>query len=594
MTALPHEIRAVLAGADTGLAALMKALSAAEHALVDAPEVAIGLSSNVTIDLLGLFLRREAALAGVRARIVLGNYDDPIGDIERFVEAGVERVVLLPFFDNILPAFEARAAICEPDMLAAKEEEFRTRYRLALAAGNRFTSIQLGLLHRMWPATVPDGRDAVALLVDRFNEMLCEEAKRHANVQLIDVGESIATVGRAAAFDRRFYLRSKAPYAAPLLSDFAARLAAGTRGFGTRFLKVLALDCDNTLWGGVVGEDLVAGVKLDPYDYPGNVFWRVQQAIAALERQGVLLCLCTKNNPADVEEMFDHHPHMVLKSAQIAARRVNWTDKVTNLIDLAAELNVGLDSMVFLDDSSVEAEAVRTRLPQVTMIQVPTALPNYPAAIDGIARLFLGAGASEGGPAKTEQYRIRTAAAEARSAFSSHEDYLTSLELQAVLGMNRPTEAPRIAELSQKSNQFNLTTHRYTQLEVETLMAADDADVFSITVRNRFGDSGLTGILVVRYRGEVAEVENFLMSCRVLGQGIEFSLWEAVLARIRARGSTSIEAAFVATAKNAQVSDFYDRLSLTLTDDNGTIRRYSKAVDGFAPPSSSWVRVLNV
>ncbi|MBC9030947.1 HAD-IIIC family phosphatase [Sphingomonas sp. JC676] len=588
---MPPEVRCVLANADTPIAQLIKAVTAAERALADAPEVAIGLSSNATIDMLGLYLRREAALVGVRARIVMGNYDDPIGDFERFAREGVERVILVPIFDNVLPAFEAQVATLPSQALTAKEAELRARYSLALERGRSFRSVQLGLYHRLGVSAVPDSEDAVTAWIQRFNAMLREEAARHANVQLIDIAASVAAIGHRVAFDRRFYLRSKAPYSAALLSDLATRLAAGTRGFGTRFIKALALDCDNTLWGGVVGEDLVAGVKLDPHDYPGNVFWRTQQAIAGLERQGLLLCLCTKNNPADVEEMFTHHPHMVLKNTQIAARRVNWTDKVTNLRELAAELNIGLDSFIFLDDSSVEAEAVRTRLPQVTMVQVPQTLSDYPAVIDEIARLFLGAGISESGGSKTEQYRLRAAAAEAQSAFATHEDYLASLELEAALHLDRPTEAARIAELSQKSNQFNLATRRYTQLEIEQLMAAPDAQVFSITVRNRFGDSGLTGVLVLRYEDEVARVENFLMSCRVLGQGIEFSLWTAVIERARAGGAVRIEADFIASAKNAQVRDFYDRLGLELLDDNAGTRRYRRALTGFTPPSSSWVKV---
>ena len=590
---LPPDLRATLVDPGTTLAQLIKAVAAAEHALAEVPEVVIGLSSNATIELLGLYLRREAVVAGVRARLVMGNFDDPIGDFERFAQAGVERVVLLPFFDNILPAFEAQVPLLPAETLAAKEAELRARLGLALAAGHGFRSVQLGLFHRFGLSAAADGEDAVAALIERFNIMLRGTAAGHANVQLVDVAASVTAVGHAAAFDRRFYWRARAPYSAALLAELAARLAAGTRGFGTRFIKALAIDCDNTLWGGIVGEDLLAGVKLDPHDYPGNVFWRVQQTIAALENQGLLLCLCSKNNPADVEAMFADHPHMVLKAGQLAANRVNWTDKVTNLRELAAELNIGLDSFIFLDDSPVEVNAVRTQLPQVTTIQVPAALPDYPAAIDGIARLFLGAGVSEAGSSRTEQYRHRAAAAEARSAFSSHEDYLASLELEAALGIDRLADAPRIAELTQKSNQFNLTTRRHTRLEIEQLMAAADRQVFAISVRNRFGDSGLTGVIVVRHDGETAHIDNFLMSCRILGQGIETAFWNAVIDRLRTAGSAWVEAEFIASARNAQVRELYDRLGLALRDDTSGRRRYRQALAGFAPPTSSWVKVTN-
>ena len=588
---LPADVRDVLVHAAPPIGQLMKALAEAERALADSPEVTIGLSSNATIDLLGLYLRREAVLAGVRARIVMGSYDDPIGDMERFADTGVQRVVLLPFFDNVLPAFEAQAATLPAELLAAKETELRTRYALALERARTFASVQFGLYHRFGVSAAPDGEDQVAALIERFNAMLRIEAARHANVQLVDIAASVTAVGHHAAFDRRFYLRAKAPYSAALLSDLAAKLAAGTRWFGTRFVKALALDCDNTLWGGILGEDLVAGVKLDPHDYPGNVFWRVQQAISGLERQGLLLCLCTKNNPSDVEAMFADHPHMVLKDTQIAAKRVNWTDKVANLRDLASELNIGLDSFIFLDDSPVEVEAVRARLPQVTVVQVPLALPDYPAAIEEIARLFLGAGASQGGASKTEQYRLRAEAAEAKSAFASHEDYLMSLGLEVTLNVDRLTEAPRIAELSQKSNQFNLTTRRYTQLEIEALMTAPDARIVSISVRNRFGDSGLTGMAVLRHEGEIARIDTLLMSCRILGQGIEDAFWAVIVERARTSEALAIEAEFIPSAMNAQVRDLYDRLGLDLLDDTAGTRRYRRALAGFMPPVPPWVKV---
>jgi FkbH-like protein len=591
---IPSDVRVVLENRAAPLAQVLKAVSVAERALGDAPQVTIGLSASVTVELLGLYLRREAALAGLKARIVSGNYDDPIGDIERFAQEGVERVVLFPFFDNILPSFEARLATLGPEELDAKESELRGRYRLALERAKGFKSVQLTLYHRFGAQVTPDGTDAVTEGLARFNAMLRDEAGRAPNVQLVDIVPSIETIGRTAAFDRRFYFSSKAPYSAATLSHVAFRLAAGTRSFGTRYYKALALDCDNTLWGGVIGEDLLGGIKLDPYDHPGNVFWRVQQTIAGLERRGVILCLCTKNNPADVEEVFRSHPHMVLSDRQIAARRINWTDKVSNLEDLAAELNIGLDSFVFLDDSPVEAESVRARLPMVKMVQVPRTLSDFPTAVEEIERLFLGAGVSVEGASKTEQYRMRAAAAQGQASFDSHEEYLASLEIEAELHIDHPAEATRISELSLKSNQFNLTTRRYSEGEVLAMMEAADAAVLSVTVRNKFGNSGLTGILILKFAEGAARVENFLMSCRVLGQGVEFSLWRAVIGLCRARGADRIEAEYLPTPKNAQVRDFYDRLGLTLVGDEDGSRRYSRALSGFEPPFSPWIKVKNV
>jgi FkbH-like protein len=589
---LGEEVKAVLADRAAPLPALVKAVSAGEKALAEAPETAIGLSANVTIDLLGLFLRREALLAGQRARIVAGGYDDPVGDVERFAAEGVERMLLVPFFDNLLPSFEAQAAVLGEEAVEAKLAEVRARLALALDRASGFKSVWIALAHRFGAAPAT-GSDAAGAAIERFNALLRAEAEGRPNVQLVEIGSLAAELGRAAAYDGRFYFRSKAPYSAALLSALAARLARVSRGFGAWFYKALALDCDNTLWGGIIGEDLVEGIKLGPYDAPGNIFWRVQQTISGLEKQGLILCLCTKNNPADVEEVFKNHPEMVLKDGQIAARRVNWNDKVSNLQSLAEELNIGLDSFIFLDDNPVEAEAVRTRLPMVRMIEVPAALPDYPRVVEEIAELYLAGGVSADSRSKTEQYRQRAAAAEAKSAFASHEEYLASLGLEVELHVDRPAEAPRISELSMKSNQFNLTTERWDEGAVRGFMAAQDAEIVSVTVRNKFGNSGLTGIVLLRFDGEVARVGNFLMSCRVLGQGVEFSLWNVVAARCRARGCTRIEAEYRPSAKNAQVADFYDRLGLTPIGDEGRARRYGADLAAFDPHISSWIRVIH-
>jgi FkbH-like protein len=585
--------RIVLSDGSAPLAHVLKEVSTAESTLQSAPAAKIGISASITVDLLGLFLRREAVLAGIRAEILRGEFDDPIGDMERFEEAGADRAILLPFFDNVLPAFEARIRAVDDALVTAKLAELRGRYRLALDRAPSFKGVQLALYHRFGSPAAADGVDAASQVIDRFNDMLRDEAARHRNVQLIDIEGAVQQVGRTAAYDHRFHLRAKAPYSPILLSELAKRLADASRGFGTYFYKAIALDCDNTLWGGVIGEDLLEGIKLDPFDYPGNVFWRVQQELSALESSGLLLCLCTKNNPADVEEVFRKHPHMVLKEEQIVARRVNWQDKVTNLRELAAELNIGLDSMMFLDDSPVEAESVRSRLPMVRMLQVPPALPAYPAILEQVRTLYAAGGISAESRAKTEQYRMRAAAIETQAEFASHEEYLASLEIKVELHVDMASEIPRISELSMKSNQFNLTTRRYSEAEVRALMEGASSEVISITVGNKFGSAGLTGIAILRYDRDVALVDNFLMSCRVLGQGVELSVWSTILERCRARNCAFLEADFLPTAKNAQVAGFYDRLGLELISDDNGHKRYRRAVHGFEPPTSPWIDIAH-
>ena len=526
----------------------------------------VGVSSSITAELLGTYLRKHAAVNHIRLEPVQGNYDDSLGDMERFAAEGIEQVVLLYFLDSLMPSLETSLPRLDAGLMQAKEAEFQSRMQLTLAAADKFEVIYISTLHRVTISSNQSSPDAVDELVARLNAELRREAALHANVRIIDTQKLITEVGAHAAFDARFYFRSMAPYTARYFDAFAAAIASASRGFGSYFFKMLALDCDNTLWGGIVGEEGVGGLQLAPYGFPGNIYWRAQNEIANLEQSGVLLCLCTKNNPGDVEEVFSAHPSMVLRPSQIVARRVNWSDKAQNLRELAAELDLGLDSIVFLDDSDFECNAVRSQLPQVRTYQVPKNLPEYALVLSEISRLFLAGGVSVESRSKTKQYQQRSMAVAVKAQFGSQEEYLRSLNLRALLALNAKESTARISELSQKSNQFNLTTRRYSEREIVDSMSSADTEVYSLVVLDRFGDAGLTGVVIMRYMGRTAHVESFFMSCRVIGRGVEFSIWEYLTRQAAARGCDEMLAQYKPTARNSLVERFFDELGMQRVD----------------------------
>ncbi|HJV22369.1 MAG TPA: HAD-IIIC family phosphatase [Holophagaceae bacterium] len=589
----PNPALVVLADPAATLSRILGALEELERPGHGLPELAFGVSANVVLEVLGPFLRREARLRGVVLRVVPGNFDDPVGDVDRFLAGGVAQMVLLPFFDNLLPAFEAQAPLLPPEILDGKEAEFRGRYRLALQRAAGMNAVYLVAPHRYLPPVTPGG-DAADGLLQRFHQALREEAAAFPNVRWIEARELVSRLGRARAFDDRFYFSAKAPYTAAFMAELARAVACASRGFGTAFHKVLVLDCDNTLWGGVIGEDLLEGIRLGPFEHPGNIFWRVQQEFADLEQNGVLLCLCTKNNPADVDEVLTRHPHAALRESRFALRKVNWQDKVANLRALATELNLGLDSFVFLDDSPFECEAVRNQLPMVKVFQVPARLSEYPALVQEIKALFLGGGITAESRSKTEQYRIRAQAEELKAGFGSQEEYLASLGLRVTLARDPRPQIPRLSELTLKSNQFNLTTRRYSEADITRMMESPGFTIYALTVGDRFGDSGLTGILIARWEGDAAQVDSFLMSCRVIGRGIEQAVWAPLLADARARGCRTLQAEFRPTAKNAQVADFFDGLGLPrIAEDPAGVRTYRIDLDSFNPPPTPWIEVVD-
>lgn len=589
-----HVDIAVLNKVDSTLTQVMQAVANLEKT-EPVRRLSIGLSSSATVELLGLYLRKHGLLSGTHITIHQGNFDDPIGDVDLFLSAGVDHMVLLPFLDTLMPSLEAQLECLPSELLAAKEMEVRNRYRVAFEKAKSFKTIFLGSFHRLGQSADLSGADEVARVLTRFNQALREVAAAFPNIRIIDTEDVVRIVGYTAAFDTRFYFRSKAPYTGIYFNELARRVASATRGFGTHFYKVLVLDCDNTLWGGVIGEDLMGGIKLGPYDYPGNIFWRMQHEFSTLERNGMLLCLCSKNNPADVDEVFQSHPEMVLKPSQIVVKKVNWNDKPSNLRELARELNVGLDSMVFLDDSSFECEAVRQQLPMVKTMQVPATLSEYPRVVREIKELFLAGGISADSRGKTEQYRQRADAVALQAQFESQDAYLASLGMKVELSCNATASVARISELSMKSNQFNLTTLRYSEAEVIKLMQSPDSAVYSLFVSDKFGKAGLTGVVFMRYLDGVAQIDNFLMSCRVIGRGVETAIWSQIASNAARRGCAALRATFIPSAKNVQVADFYARLGLPLTHTTADgARHYSAALTSFTPPVTPWIELTHV
>ncbi|MBQ3881213.1 MAG: HAD-IIIC family phosphatase, partial [Bacteroidales bacterium] len=334
--------------------------------------------------------------------------------------------------------------------------------------------------------------------------------------------------------------------------------------------KCLVLDLDNTLWGGVLGEDGISGIKIGG-DYPGKAFHFFQESLLELSKSGVILAVCSKNNEEDVFEAWEKNPFMVLRKEHFSAMRINWTDKATNLREIASELNIGLDSFVFVDDNPTERELIRQMLPMVSVPEFPSQpyeLPEFYLRL--VKDYFKVYSVTAEDRKKTEQYKANAARAHARRSFTDFKDFLRSLEMKVTVEAANEFNIPRIAQMTQKTNQFNLTTRRYTDADVRTFLEKG-WKIWCISVADRFGDNGITGAVFFDGR----RIDTLLLSCRILGKGIETAFIRTVLGLVKADGFDKVIAEYIPTAKNAQVKDFYDRCGFTLTgEDAEGVRSY--------------------
>jgi FkbH-like protein len=392
--------------------------------------------------------------------------------------------------------------------------------------------------------------------VNEYNTALYDLASKRDNVKIIDFAPFLDDYKAEEWMDWRYYFISQMGLNPRLSGAFEEWFATQIRAVEMKRKKCLVLDLDNTLWGGVLGEDGIKGVALGG-NYPGKAFLLFQQQLLELSRQGVILAVCSKNNIEDVRQMWREHPDVLLKEEHFAALRINWNNKAENIREIAQELNIGLDSLVFLDDSPGERELVKRFLPEITVPEFPTQPYMLPVFFKKIAEQYFSVYAlTDEDKAKTEQYRANTQRAQAQRSFTDMEEYLRWLEIELTVADINDLTLTRAAQMTQKTNQFNLTARRYTDADIRSKLAMGSR-IFSLSVRDRFGDSGVTGLCIVDMAGETAYLDSFLLSCRILGKHIEDAFLNFVLNHFKQQGVRNIQAQYIPTAKNMQVKDFY-------------------------------------
>ena len=429
-------------------------------------------------------------------------------------------------------------------------EVMRTHTRASIAVHNYVPPAHpaLGLIDTL----SADGQVAV---VHRFNALLAELAASMEGVYVVDYARLVAERGFSAWHDQRMWHLARQPLSALALPLLAQEYVAVLRALNGMSRKCLVLDCDNTLWGGVIGEDGMSGIQIG-HDYPGSAFRTFQEVVLRLHDRGVILAVNSKNNKADVLEVFDQHPDMLLKREHLAAMQVNWINKADNMQALAADLNIGLDHMVFLDDNPVERQLVREQLPQVLVPELPEDPVEFTETLLRI-RDFDALSWSVEDRTRTQMYRQEVDRHQFMQATGNLESFYRGLEMRMVVGQADETSLPRIAQLTQRTNQFNLTTKRYTELDLTRFMKSHDKHVFWLRLTDRFGDNGIVGAAIIREVGSTWDIDSLLMSCRVLGRTVEDAFLAFLVAEARTAGAGKIKGRYEPTAKNSQVADFY-------------------------------------
>ncbi|MGE0094449.1 MAG: HAD-IIIC family phosphatase [Alphaproteobacteria bacterium] len=554
----------------------------------------IGVAASFTANTLAPFIGAAMVNSGFAPAFRMGQYNQLFQTcLDHSAQFGGATDVILFLWrleDIVGPDLNRFAFDPESDAIQSAE---RTIMDLADAIAGlraRFNGL-LVVATPPFPDTTPhDLLDLRAATVGaRFHRRLTEAFVNRLSgvrgINILDVDSLQRRFGAARAFDARQWYLFRQPYSDAFLLQLGEVIGRLISAAHKPRRKCIVVDCDNTLWGGVVGEDGLAGIEIGS-EFPGSAFRDFQQSLLMLRHQGIFLAIVSKNNEADVWEVFEKHDGMVLKREDFSATRINWRPKSENLAEIARELNIGIDSLVFIDDSPMEIAQVSSAWPEVECILIP----DEPADIVSALRyrwLFDQLEITREDRERVNMMQFEQKRESLRQQMTPAE-FVKALNLQVDVFEAQPEDLGRITQLINKTNQFNLTTIRRTLDEVQALSASSDSKLYGVRVKDQFGDYGLTGVVIVtKVKDEPAwDIDTFLLSCRVLGRGVETSILATIGANARAEGIQRLYAHFRPTAKNALAARFLPDHNFRRSNDTDwfvSLDELSKAPDQLQP-----------
>lgn len=550
----------------------------------------IGIISNVTVNSFKEILEYSCRLNQIEPKIEIGNFDNIVQD-----SAVLNNKDLVIIFYDILNIVDQVSEFFED----LEEEKYNNlKIKLFSEIDIIFENLKntASVIFNSFSSVYFNNNNVQISKIEIFVKELniYVEHKKTRNVSIINIDKLFSNIGFKQSIDYRFYHSSKAPYTLAFFKNYVAAIETVYLRNTGKLKKAIIFDCDNTLWKGVIGEDGMEGIDMSPTSKSGKFYHLVQRIAVFLSKRGVIVCLCSKNNEQDVLDVLRNHKDMILTENHILIKKVNWIDKASNLRAIASELNIGVDSLVFVDDSNFEINLVKEQVPEIFTIQVPTSISDYPDLILKNVFTYFNLVLNSEDAKKTEMYKQQFDRETSKSAFSSIEDYLASLEIELTVVKNDKALIPRIAQLTQKTNQFNLTTYRYTESQVEQFTADKKYEVYAMFVKDKFGDNGLTGVCIAKEDEKDPKnmiLDSLLMSCRIIGRNIELVYVSHIIKDLENIGYLTLTADYIPTKKNAHVEDFYEKVGLNLIQNVEGIKHYLLSFTNFEPKKIEYIKI---
>jgi len=554
-------------------------------------EYKVVILSNIIVHQIKEIFEYTFISEGINVKIIFGDYDNLVQDSLKYKDANA--VIIFLELCNVIDNFYYQIDLIdknrEEKILKKTKSEIdfvlKNLEETSIVIMNRFTSLPF--------SNSKINQNRFDLFSKKLNLFLSD--KENENLILVDIEKIIAMTGINSSFDLRYYNSSKALYTINFFKNYSVSIKPLIISACGKAKKALIFDCDNTLWKGVLGEDGFENIEMSNKTNDGSIFEEVQSIALSLAKKGVLIGICSKNNFNDVDKVIRSHKDMKLKDSHIVINKSNWSDKVTNLKEISKELNIGLDSLVFIDDSLFEVELVKSKLPEVTVLQVPEKLYEYPIMIRDNLNLFYNLSVTKEDKEKISMYKSQAVRIAEKDNFTDIEDYLASLDIKIIITKNDNSNIHRFSQMTQKTNQFNLTTKRYTESDINKFIKDPNCYLYSLSVSDKYGDSGITGLSIIKLNtnSQNAKIDSFMMSCRIIGRNIEFSFIDFIVQDLMEEKITKIDSLYIQTNKNEQVKGFYDNCLFSKVKSINGAKEYSLIVANYISKTKDYIKIIN-
>ncbi|UCC58995.1 MAG: HAD family hydrolase [Candidatus Bathyarchaeum sp.] len=567
----------------------------------DEKRIKVALLSSFTIDPLGIYLDIKSRLAQLYPEIYIApfnQYQQEILDENSGLYAFKPDVIILAVQADVLLNENFISDFVKLSDVEKHQTEISNRLQAILSMLTSRTDAIVLINNFIVPSFTPFGildnkaKSGLRSFFQGLNQRLAELYRKSNQVYVVDLEGAASKHGKSRCLDQMLYYRGSFLFSESFLPVIADEYMGYIKALKNLTRKCIVLDLDNVLWGGIIGEDGIEGIKLG-VDSPGNAYKDFQRVLLSYYNRGILLAINSKNNPDDAMKAIKEHPHMLLREKHFAAIRINWQNKVQNMIELAKEINIGFDSMVFIDDNPHEREQIKQALPQVLVVDMPSSPFLYRQTMENMNDFNILA-LTEEDKMRGEMYHARKKREELRESISTLEDFLKSLEMKIVIKYADEMGMPRIVRMVNKTNQFNATTRRYTDVEIGKMKeATDQFDIYSLQVSDRLGDEGIVGVAIVRKEPKTWTLDSFLLSCRVIGRKVETAFLAKIVEDAKEQGVSTLVGEYIPTQKNVPVKSFYSDHGFEEFSREGNLYRWRLDLTKSTLEMPEWLDVKN-